>query len=71
VGSDDELQVLQLAIGLLKPVDKAVVILHLEGYVNKEIAELLSLSETNVSTRLSRIKKQLQKSIKSLEHESH
>lgn len=69
-GSDDGLLVLQHAIGMLNPIEKAVVILHLEGYVHKEIAELLSLSETNVSTRLGRIKKQLEKSIKSLEHES-
>ncbi|OOG76190.1 RNA polymerase sigma factor [Algoriphagus sp. A40] len=69
-GSDDGLQVLQHAIGMLNPMDKAVVILHLEGYVHKEIAELLTLTETNVSTRLGRIKKQLEKSIKSLEHES-
>lgn len=70
VGSDDGLLVLQRAIGMLHPMDKAVVILHLEGYVHKEIADLLGLSETNVSTRLSRTKKQLEKSIKSLEHES-
>lgn len=68
-GSDDELLVLQQAIGMLNPMDKAFVILHLEGYVHKEIADLLSLSETNVSTRLNRIKKQLGKSIKSLQHE--
>jgi len=69
-GSDDGLLVLQRAIGMLNPMDKAVVILHLEGYAHKEIADLLGLSETNVSTRLNRIKKQLEKSIKSLEHES-
>lgn len=71
IGSDDELQVLQSAIGMLQALDKAVVILHLEGYANPEIAELLSLTDTNVSTRLNRIKKQLGKSIKSLENESH
>lgn len=69
-GSDDELLVLQQAIGLLIPMDKAVVILHLEGYVHKEIADILSQSETNISTRLNRIKKQLGKTIKSLHHES-
>lgn len=69
-GSDDELLVLQQAIGMLIPMDKAVVILHLEGYVHKEIADILSQSETNISTRLNRIKKQLGKTIKSLHHES-
>jgi RNA polymerase sigma-70 factor, ECF subfamily len=70
-GTDDELLVLQQAIGMLNPMDKAVVILHLEGYVHKEIAEILSQSETNISTRLNRIKKQLGKTIKSLHHESN
>lgn len=70
-GSDDELLVLQQAIGMLNPIDKAVVILHLEGYVHKEIADLLTQSETNISTRLNRIKKQLGKNIKSLQHESN
>jgi RNA polymerase sigma factor (sigma-70 family) len=70
-GSDDELLLLQQAIGMLGRIDKAVVILHLEGYAHREIGALLSLSESNVSTRLSRIKKQLEKSIKFLEHESH
>lgn len=70
-GSDDELLVLQQAIGMLIPIDKAVVILHLEGYAHKEIADILSQSETNISTRLNRIKKQLGKTIKSLHHESN
>lgn len=70
-GTDDELMLLQQAIGLLNPLEKAVIILHLEGYVHKEIAELLTLSETNVSTKLNRIKKELGKRIKSLQHESH
>lgn len=69
-GADDGTLVLQQAIGLLHPLEKAIVILHLEGYAHKEIADLLSLSETNVSTRLNRIKKQLEKCIKTLEHES-
>jgi RNA polymerase sigma-70 factor (ECF subfamily) len=56
---------------MLIPMDKAVVILHLEGYVHKEIADILSQSETNISTRLNRIKKQLGKTIKSLHHESN
>ena len=44
---------------MLKPVDKALVVLYLEGYKNKEMAKILQLSQTNVNTRLSRIKTQL------------
>jgi RNA polymerase sigma-70 factor (ECF subfamily) len=70
VGSDDDLLVLQQAIGFLKPIDKAVVILYLEGYDNKEIAKMIAISESNVSTKLNRIKIQLKKTVKTLQNES-
>ncbi len=68
-GADDDLLVLQQAIGLLKPMDKAIVILFLEGYDNKELAKMLSISESNVSTKLNRIKIQLKKTAKNLQNE--
>ena len=43
----------------LSPSDKALVLLYLEGYRYQEIAELLSISATNVSTRLNRIKQKM------------
>ncbi|MEB2775050.1 sigma-70 family RNA polymerase sigma factor [Algoriphagus sp. D3-2-R+10] len=71
IGADDDLMVLQQAIGLLKPTDKAVVILYLEGYDNKEMAKMLSISESNISTKLNRIKTQLKKTVISLQNESN
>lgn len=62
---DDDVQQLQQIISLLHDVDKAIVILFLEGYNHKEIANTLSLTETNISTRFSRIKIRLQKLFKS------
>ena len=56
---DDDLQQLQQLIALLKTEEKALVILHLEGYNHKEIATVLETSATNISTRLNRIKKRL------------
>lgn len=61
---------MQQAIGFLKPLEKALVILYLEGYDNKEIAKMLSISESNVSTKLNRIKNQLKKTVKTLQYES-
>lgn len=49
----------RFALGQLSPSDKALVLLYLEGYRYQEIAEILSTSATNVSTRLSRIKQKL------------
>jgi len=40
----------------LDVLNKALIILHLEDHTNKEIADLLGISESNVSTKLNRIK---------------
>ncbi|MEL6942899.1 MAG: sigma-70 family RNA polymerase sigma factor, partial [Bacteroidota bacterium] len=56
IGIDDDVQQLKIIIDALKEQDKAVVILHLEGYKNKEIAVILETTPSNVSTRLNRIK---------------
>ncbi len=59
IGSDDQLRRMIALIATLKPIDKGIVILFLEGYHNKEIANILSITTSNVSTRLNRIKKNL------------
>lgn len=56
---DDNLELLSMIIQQLKEEDKAIVVLYLEGYKNKEIAKMLSMSQSNVGTRLNRIKSQL------------
>lgn len=68
--ADDEVQQLQQAISLLQDIDKAIVILYLEGYSHREIAATLCLTETNISTRFSRIKIQLQRIFNTKQHES-
>ena len=57
--ADDDVELLSIILQSLKDVDKAIVVLYLEGYRNKEIAEILKLSPTNVATRFNRIKCQL------------
>jgi len=46
-------------INQLKEIDKAVIFLYLEEKSHREIAEILGLSETNIGTKIMRIKKQL------------
>ena len=67
--TDDDIQQLQQIISLLKYEDKALVILHLEGYSHKEISETLNTSPTNISTRLNRIKERLKTLYKKYNHE--
>ncbi len=66
--ADDNVELLSMVIQSLKEIDKAIVILYLEGYRNKEIAEILKLSATNVTTRFNRIKDQLKTKLKTTSH---
>lgn len=54
-----EVELLYRCIRELKEIDRAVILLYLEGNAQQEIAEILGLSLTNVSTKVSRIKQQL------------
>jgi RNA polymerase sigma-70 factor (ECF subfamily) len=54
--ADDHVELLSIIIQSLKDIDKAIVVLYLEGYRNTEIAEILKITPTNVSTRFNRIK---------------
>lgn len=57
--ADDNLELLLIIIQSLKDIDKAIIVLHLEGYQNKEIAKILNMSPTNVGTRFNRVKSQI------------
>ncbi|RAW01837.1 RNA polymerase [Pseudochryseolinea flava] len=67
--ADDDTEILHVVLQSLKDVDKAVVILYLEGYKNKEIATILNITATNVSTRFNRIKAELKSRFKIHDHE--
>jgi RNA polymerase sigma-70 factor, ECF subfamily len=56
---------LYLAINLLSDIEKALIILYLEEFNYREIAEMTGISETYAGVRISRIKTQL---IKILNH---
>ena len=56
---------LYLAINLLSDIEKAIIILYLEDFNYKEIAEITGISESYAGVRINRIKTQL---IKILNH---
>lgn len=66
--ADDNIELLSIIIQSLSDIDKAILILHLEGYRNKEIAGMLHLSPTNISTRLNRVKSELKKKFNKKSH---
>ena len=53
---DAELRALHQLIAQLPPVDRAMVLLFLEGYGYGEIGEMVGIGASNVGTRLNRIK---------------
>ena len=52
------------AINYLSDVEKSIIILYLEDYSYKEIAEIIGLSESNTGVKINRIKIQLIKILK-------
>src|ERR1700685_1193922 len=53
------IMLLRQFINELKELDKALMILYLEERAYREIAEIVGISETNVATKISRIKEKL------------
>lgn len=60
---DENLQLLQQQIEQLDALDRALIILYLDGNRYDTIAEILGISETNVGTKLGRIKQKLRRDL--------
>jgi len=56
---EEKIDLLQQFIRELGELDKALMILYLEEKSYREIAEILGITETNVATKLSRVKGRL------------
>lgn len=52
---------LRIGIKQLSEIDRAITSLHLDGYENSEIAEMIGISTNNIAVKLFRIKQQLAK----------
>lgn len=56
---ESNLKRLQEFINELQEIDKAIILLYLDSKSHREIAEITGFTETNVSTRINRIKEKL------------
>ncbi len=56
---DERLVALYAFIGQLDPLNRALILLYLEDRSHAEMADILGISETNVATKISRIKQKL------------
>jgi RNA polymerase sigma factor (sigma-70 family) len=57
----DDIRLLHRFIGRLDELNKALIILYLDGNSYDTIAEILGISTTNVATKISRIKEKLRR----------
>ncbi|MCE6992035.1 RNA polymerase sigma factor [Dyadobacter sp. CY323] len=63
---DSDIGTLHRFIRELREFDRAIILLYLEENSQQEIAEILGITSTNVSTKISRIKEQLKQKFQAL-----
>lgn len=56
---DQQLRILHGFIATLEPLNRALLLLYLEDRNTREMAEVLGISESNVTTRISRLKQRI------------
>lgn len=61
--ADERVRALHRFIGQLEPINRALLLLYLEDRSTREIADILGISETNVSTKISRLKQRIRTDI--------
>lgn len=66
--TESKLRMLQLFIQDLKDMDKALLLLYLEEKSHREIAEIIGITETNVATKIGRIKQLLKQKFMNAEN---
>jgi RNA polymerase sigma-70 factor (ECF subfamily) len=66
---DERLAHLYAAIHKLRPADRSLILMSLDGLSYREMADVLGLSESNVGARLNRIKQQLTQTLKGSQYE--
>ncbi len=59
VEPDERVALLQQVIDSLPPLDRALLLLYLDDHSYREIAAILGLTETNVATKLNRLKQRV------------
>ena len=66
--TDNNLTLLLQFINELKEIDKSIMLLYLDDKSYKEIAEITGISESNVATKISRIKDRLKSNFQTIQN---
>jgi RNA polymerase sigma-70 factor (ECF subfamily) len=67
--SDERVAALRRVIELFDPLNRALLLLYLDERSYREIAEILGLSETNVATKLARLKERIRRELTEVQGE--
>ncbi len=65
---DERIPVLRQIIASLAPLDRGLMLLYLEDHSYREIAAILGITETNVATKLNRLKQRVREEMLKLEN---
>ena len=68
---EQQFRLLEQFINELKELDKALMVLYLEDRSHAEIAEILGISQSNVATKIGRIKDKLKQRFSQHQHQSN
>lgn len=71
IEEDSNIRLMQKFIRELREIDKALILLYLDGLNQKEISKIIGITPTNISTKLSRIKKILKEKFINHKNQNH
>ena len=65
----ETLELVYAAIRQLPPVDRSLILLHLDGVSYEDMAAIHGLTESNVGVRINRLKQKISNAVKDVAHE--
>jgi len=68
VSDKEDYEILYLIIKSLVETDRMIITLHLDGYKNKEVAEIIGMTTNNVNVKIHRIKQTITHEFKKVNH---
>ena len=71
IEAENNLNLLMKFISELKEIDKSIILLYLEDKSYKEIAEITGITESNVATKINRIKDKLKSNFSTVQNNYH
>jgi len=66
---DEEYETLYKIIKSLNPIDRMIMTLHLDGYKNKEIAEITGMNNNHLNVKIHRLKENIIATFKRIDNE--